>query len=189
MNNLGSPPWLAPLQVSLTAEYPDRPRIAVLATVDAGNRPRARSVILRRIDSDGALWIISNAHAGKNAQLRHIPFAELVLYLPTSRRQFRLAGAAQVIGGGQNCHDLRHRFWLDLSDAARAMFYWPTIGRPADPGEQVVSSMPAQTPMPDEFELIRIDPDHVEHLTTDKIPHLRTRWRQDNDWREEQINP
>jgi len=188
MNNPAMLPWLGIFQEALAAEYADRPRIVTLATVDAENHPRARTVILRQIDNDGSLWITSSGKAEKNAQVRNAPMAEVVAYLPTRRDQFRLAGAAKVIGLGDD-DTVREQFWQTLSDAARATFYWPTIGEPVQPGANPPAAIPATAPMPDHFEVIVIQPEVVEHLTTASIPHRRTRWRQANEWKYERINP
>jgi pyridoxamine 5'-phosphate oxidase len=180
--------WLPIFRDALDAEYGERPRIATLATVDAEHRPRARTVVVRRIDDDGALWIVSSAYSDKNAQLRQTPAAELVLYLPNAREQFRLFGPASVIGRGDD-EPARQAFWATLSDAARATFYWPIIGQPATNAAAVPAVLPASTPMPDHFELIRIAPAQVEHLTTANLPHRRTRYRQSAAWQPEPINP
>jgi PPOX class probable FMN-dependent enzyme len=181
-------PWIPILRESLDAEYADRPRIATLASVDAQHRPRARSVILRRIDdADGALWIVSSAHSEKNGQLRQTPAAALVLYLPVAREQFRLFGPAKIIRRGDD-EPARQAFWVSISDAARATFYWPTIGQPANHDSAIPAALPSTTPMPDHFELIRIDPVEAEHLATATLPHLRIRWRAENGWRPEPIN-
>ena len=181
-------PWLSILCASLDTEYADRPRIGTLATVDPTGQPRARTVILRQIDPDGALWIVSSAHSDKNAQLRQTPAAELVLYLPTSREQFRLFGQATVIGRRADDQS-REQFWTTLSDAARATFFWPTIGRPANNDAPVPAAMPASAAIPDHFELLRLNPTQVEHLATATLPHLRTRWRAETNWQAEPINP
>jgi PPOX class probable FMN-dependent enzyme len=180
------PPWLPILHDALDVEYADRPRIATLATIDLDRQPRARTVILRRIDDDGTLWIVSDGQSDKNAQLRHIPIAELVLYLPTSRQQFRLFGPCNVIGRGDD-EPLRQQFWPTLSDAARATFFWPPIDQPT--GGPLPSAVPATAPMPDRFELLRLRPDQVEHLVTTTIPHHRTRYRKATEWQPEPINP
>jgi PPOX class probable FMN-dependent enzyme len=180
-------PWLSILRDALDLEYADRPRIATLATIDI-DHPRARTVILRRIDDDGTLWIVSDAHSNKNAQLRRTPHAELVLYLPTSREQFRLFGHTKVIGRGDD-EPFRQQFWLTLTDVARASFFWPTIGKPYNECDPVATATPADTPMPDSFEPIAIHPEVVEHLTTADIPHRRTRWRKENAWQPQRINP
>lgn len=180
--------WLTVFRQSLQNEYADNPRIVTLASVDAKRRPRARSVILRRIDDNGALWITSNAFAAKNAQLREWPFAEITAYLPKNREQFRLSGAARVIGP-EDDDALRESFWKSISDAARATFFWPAIGQPARQEDPVPASIDAAVPMPPVFELIELQPDQVEHLATAAIPHRRTRWREELEWAQERINP
>jgi pyridoxamine 5'-phosphate oxidase len=181
-------PWLPILRSALEAEYADRPRIATLANIDFDRRPRARTVILRHIDDDGTLWIASDGNSDKNAHLRHNGDAELVLYLPTSREQFRLFGRCKLLGRGDD-ELSRQQFWQALSDAARAMFFWPTIGQPVSENRTVPTAIPAATPMPDNFELIALRPEQVEHLTTASIPHRRTRYRNITAWHPESINP
>jgi PPOX class probable FMN-dependent enzyme len=188
MNNPTALPWLSILRDALAGEFADRPRIVTLATVDAQNRPHARTVILRRIDDDGALWMISSAHADKNAQLRVTPFAEIVAYLPDRREQFRLAGSAQVIGERDDS-TVRRQFWQTLSDAGRATLYWPTIGERVQPGQETPGAIHESAVMPEHFELIVVHPEIVEHLTTAAIPHRRMRWRVDGGWKSEAINP
>lgn len=183
-----TPLWHDILQDALDLEHAGSPWIATLATVDETSRPRARTVILRRIDADGSAWIISSSHSDKNAHLRKAPSAELVLYLPKRREQFRILGICQINGAGNN-DTLRQKFWQSISDAARATFFWPTIGRPASGCEPVVSAIPGDTPMPESFEILILAPDQVEHLTTADLPHLRTRWRRETGWQGEAINP
>jgi pyridoxamine 5'-phosphate oxidase len=181
-------PWLPILRSALDAEYADRPRIATLATIDFDRQPRARTVILRRIDDDGTLWIASDAHSDKNAHLRNRDDAELVLYLPASREQFRIFGRCRIIGRGDD-EPVRLQFWQSLSDTARAMFLWPTIGQPVIENQTVPTAVPKTTPMPDNFELIALRPEQVQHLTTTSIPHRRTRYRRFSAWQPESINP
>ncbi len=181
-------PWLPILRSALDAEYAERPRIATLATIDFDRQPRARTVILRRIDADGTLWIASDGHSDKNAHLRHMSDAELVLYLPTSREQFRLFGRCRVIGRGDD-ESIRQQFWQALSDPARAMFFWPTIEQPVSENQTVPTAVPCTAPMPDNFELIALHPEQVEHLTTAGVPHHRTRYRRHAAWHPEPINP
>src|SRR3954469_9056592 len=92
-------PWLQLLRDALDLEFAEgRPRVATLATVGEDGRPRARNVVVRRIDDDAALHVVSDARSSKNAHLRKTPFAELVLWLPTRREQFRLAVRTQITG-------------------------------------------------------------------------------------------
>jgi pyridoxamine 5'-phosphate oxidase len=180
--------WLSLLRSALDAEYAGRPRIATLATIDLNRQPRARTIILRRIDDEGVLWMTSDQQSDKNAHLRHTPLAELVLYLPKRREQFRLFGPCHVIGRGDD-QPLRQQFWLTLSDAARATFFWPTIGQPVTPTPAPPQFIPATTPPPDNFELLALHPEQVEHLTTTPHPHRRTRYQANKHWHPEPINP
>lgn len=181
-------PWLPILRSVLDVEYADRPRIATLATIDFNRQPRARTIILRRIDDDGTLWIASDGNSDKNAHLRNMSDAELVLYLPTSREQFRVFGRCRIIGRGDD-EPVRQQFWQSLSDAARAMYLWPTIEQRVTANQTVPTAVPATMPMPDNFELIALRPEQVEHLATASIPHSRTRYRKFSAWSPESINP
>src|SRR5687768_13042385 len=123
------PSWLPLLTDALDLEYGPRPRIATLATVDDRHRPRARSIVLRQLDDDGALHLVSDARSPKNHHLRATPFAELVLWLPARREQFRLFGPTVVTPRPDNPQLIDH-FWTTLTDASRALFTWPAPGLP-----------------------------------------------------------
>lgn len=183
-----TPLWRDILRDALAVEYGTAPWIATLASVDLEGRPRARTVILRRVDEEGRAWVISSAQSDKNGQLRGLGFAELVVYLPGRREQFRLAGRVRVLGEAEG-DGRRGEMWASISDAARATFFWPTIGKPVSGCGPVVESVGASTPMPASFEMIVLSPDRVEHLTTARLPHVRTRWREETGWEAEGINP
>lgn len=183
-----TPPWRDILRDALDLEYGTAPWIATLASVDGEGRPRARTVILRRVDEEGRAWVISSAQSDKNGQLRGTAFAELVVYLPGRREQFRLAGRVRVLGEAEG-DGRRGEMWASISDAARAMFFWPTIGRPVSGCGPVAEAVEATAPMPASFEVILLSPDRVEHLTTAQLPHVRTRWREQTGWEAEGINP
>jgi pyridoxamine 5'-phosphate oxidase len=113
--------WLDELRAAMEAEKLTGRLIGTLATVDAGGLPRARSVVCRRVDEKGAVWVASDARSGKNEQLRQNPHAELVVWLPTPRLQFRVQGEIRLLdakAGG----DERAKLWRELSDTARALF-------------------------------------------------------------------
>src|SRR5688572_18385236 len=146
-----SPPWLQPLTDALDLEYPAQPRIATLATVDPSQRPHARSVVLRRINDEGTLTIVSDARSQKNAHLRVTPFAEVVLYLPTRREQFRLAGPVRLIAAADN-GPARQEAWTNLRDESRAHFTWPAPGHPRPACDATFPlQLPATHPIPESF--------------------------------------
>jgi PPOX class probable FMN-dependent enzyme len=177
------------LRDALDLEFPRSPRVATLATVDPHRRPRARNVLVRNITDDGILWIVSDGRSEKNQHLRTTPDAELVFWLPTSRQQFRLLCEAQVLG--KDAGDPRRaQAWLNLTDATRALFVWPTPGKPrGDCDVEFVQAVSALTPTPDSFELLVFEPDELDHLDLNPHPHCRIRYRLENAWQPEELNP
>jgi pyridoxamine 5'-phosphate oxidase len=165
--------WIDELRIALDDEYADRPVVGVLATVDR----------------DGAVWVGTDQRSFKNGQVRHTPFAELVFWLPSRREQFRLSGSVDVLCSTDD-DPRRLALWRSLSDATRAMFFWPPPGRPldADP-DAFPDSMPADVEPPDDFELLVLEPDRVDHLDLKPSPHRRRRWHAAGDWEEQVLNP
>jgi PPOX class probable FMN-dependent enzyme len=185
-----TPPWLPILRDALDLEFPpDRPRIAILATVDEHHHPRARSVILRQLDDDGALHLTSDARSAKNQHLLTTPFAELVLYLPQRREQFRLFGPTTLTTTADDPQLLSH-FWNNLSDQARATFTWPAPGHPWKGCDNAFErALPPTTPIPDSFTVITLRPTEVDRLQLSESPHHRTQWRATNGWQPTDLNP
>lgn len=177
--------WLPELRERLIVEFADRPRIATLATVDDGRRPRARSIVCRAIEDDGSVWMTSDSRSDKNKQLRENPFAELAIYFKGAREQFRLAGEMMVFADG----DQRHRAWHAQSDATRAMFFWDEPGAPVRAEFDAPKEVAASTPIPPTFELLILKPVRVEHLNLKPHPPQRRVWSLDRDWAVESINP
>jgi pyridoxamine 5'-phosphate oxidase len=179
-------PWLPPLLSSLDAECGPRPRIVALATVDERGRPRVRSVVCRRIEEDGTLWVASDARSAKNRHIRANPAVEVVFWLPAAREQFRLAGTASFLDD----HAARERVWRELSDESRALFAWPEPGEPAEQDASAFAEgIPAGDAIPESFEVLLVHPEEVERLELRPFPHRRTRWRQDEGWRATRVNP
>ena len=180
--------WLDELRAAMEAEKLTGRLIGTLATVDAGGLPRARSVVCRRVDEKGAVWVASDARSGKNEQLRQNPHAELVVWLPTPRLQFRVQGEIRLLdakAGG----DERAKLWRELSDTARALFFWPAPGAPRAEGDAFPPTVPADRAAPDTFEVLVLSPDQVDRLDLKPQPHVRRRWRRRDDWRGVDVNP
>jgi pyridoxamine 5'-phosphate oxidase len=183
------PPWLSILRGALDQEFGERPRAAVLATVDENHRPRARTIIVRRITDSGLIVFVSDARSRKNAQLRQTPAAELVFYLPTLRQQFRVFGWTAV-QDARTGPSLLNEMWLSLTDPARALFASPHPGEAIpESGATIPQSLPAAAPIPENFEVITLRPEEVERLELNYTPHHRTRWREATNWSPESINP
>ena len=176
--------WLESLRHGVEEEFGDRPRLVTLATATRGGSPRARMCVCRSIDDEGTHLFVSDARSEKNQQLRARQEAEVVHWLPGRRLQFRLRGAAAPAAG------IEHRVWAGLSDATRAMFFWPPPGSPRVEGAgafpQAVSS---DVEPPAAFEVIAFIPMEVERLDLNPHPHDRRRWAMARDWQEEWLNP
>ncbi len=178
--------WVDALRTALEAEFGKQARIAALATVDSSHRPHVRSVVCRHLHDDGSLWVTSDRRTDKNEQARAQPFGEIAFWLPSRREQFRLSGPLAVLSTG----DLRSQAWLALSDTARALFFWDEPGAPKLGDDlEAPGLVSSSVPIPDSFELLVLQPDLAEFLDLKTHPHRRLRWRVENRWTGEEINP
>ena len=167
---------------ALKEEYGDRPHTCTLATVDKNGAPRARSVVCRKVGADGSVWIVSDARSEKNEQLKALPQAEVVFWLPAIREQFRLLGSVKIIAGSSN-EPSRTELWRGLSDSSRALFYWPSPGaKRIDPPENFATGKDGATPPPQNFEVLIVRPRRVEQLQLAPHPHRRRRWMLAGNW-------
>src|SRR5829696_6010744 len=175
--------WVGELTRALGNEYgTDKPRVCTLATVDKGGLPRARSVVCRRVSADGAVWLASDARSEKNDQVKANPQAEVVFWLPTLREQFRVQGSVKVLGEPSR-DPARAELWRELSDEARALFFWPTPGaRKLDTPEAFMKTAGEERPPPPSFEVLIVRPRRVEHLQLKPHPHRRRRWMLAGNW-------
>jgi pyridoxamine 5'-phosphate oxidase len=174
--------WIGELTAALTREFGDKPHVATLATIDKTGAPRARTVICRRVGADGSVSIASDARSEKNEQLRAVAQAEVVFWLPAAREQYRILGSTRV-QGAVPADPARAEIWRSMSDAARALFAWPTPGaRRIDAPEAFPQAVPADAPVPANFELIVVRPRRVEHLQLSAHPHRRRRWMLAGKW-------
>lgn len=194
--------WVEELRAGFTAEFGTGPKVITLATVVAGF-PRVRTIVCRQVTDDGVLVVASDARSEKNAQLRQTPTAEACVWLATLRRQFRLRGRASVISatgpaewhtsaGAQRVVALREVLWAELSEAARAMFFWPNPGERRDPDASHFPPSVRTGLPPDTFELVTLFPDYVETLDLRTHPHRRRGWSYDlvsGGMNSEELNP
>jgi pyridoxamine 5'-phosphate oxidase len=66
----------------------------------------------------------------------------------------------------------------------RALWGWPELGAPFDAAEDFPAELADETPLPEHFQLLRIDLAQVELLELWVHPHQRRRWRRDYGWSE-----
>ena len=175
--------WIGELQSALAREFGDgKPHVATLATVDRGGSPRARTVVCRRVADEGTLYVASDARSEKNEHVKANPQAEVVFWLHTLREQYRVLGSARV-GGPTPNDQVRAELWRAMSDAARALFLWPSPGvRRVESAEAFPQAVPADAAVPSNFELIVVRPRRVEHLQLSVHPHRRRRWMLAGKW-------
>lgn len=182
--------WLDLLTRSLAAEYGQRPHICALAT--RAGHPRSvavRSIVCRAIRSDTTLLFASDARSEKNAALRDNPAAEVLFWMPTLKRQFRLAGIIRLLTHAHS-FETRDEVWRSMSDESRATFLWPSPGEPRNPDPGAFArSVPADAPVPANFEVLILHPRVVESVDLCTHPHTRWQWIADESWARADLNP
>lgn len=198
--------WVEELRAGFTEEFGTGPKVVTLATATDIGSPRVRTVVCRDVTDDGMLLVASDRRSEKNGEARHRPPAEVCVWLPTPRRQFRIQGMVSVLSASgvvkwhgyeredqvDRIRGFRDRVWTELSESARALFFWPHPGRP-------IVRDPAQFPQavrtglpPDNFEVLCLSTNGVELLDLRPHPHRRREWSRDRDtpnWDVFDLNP
>jgi PPOX class probable FMN-dependent enzyme len=183
------PEWVSELREALSVGLGNEPWIATLATVDRVGHPHARCVVVRRIDDDGTMTLVTDARSGKACQARHVPIVQLVTWLPGLRTQYRITARADLISPTDS-DPIRLQLWTSLSDETRATFFWPPPGRlreSASEGFPLAVTSDVEPPL--EFEVMRLEPERVDRLMLNTLPHTRTEWFADGVWQSRALNP
>jgi pyridoxamine 5'-phosphate oxidase len=166
-----------------------------LATVREDGRPANRTVVFRGfLPNSDQLITISDHRSSKISQIQHNAWAEICWYFPETREQFRLSGSLSLV----DQHDtnpqrqqIYNQTWQNLSDSARAQFYWPPPSQPYDPTVGIEEPPQDQNRPAESFLLILLDPTEVDHLDLRLQPHSRHRHWCDSEqqWYSNPINP
>ena len=108
----------------------------------------------------------------------------------TAERIFADLADAQTINADRE-GNWKAPLWQALSDASRAMYFWPSPGaRRNDPPESFAKEVAAGTPPPANFEALVVRPRRVEHLQLGPHPHRRRRWMLAGHWSAaSEVNP
>ena len=165
-----------------------------LATVDANNTPRCRTVVFRGFAPDGRLKIITDKRSAKVKESRRV---EVCWWFSQSSEQYRFAGDITYIGQDGSDDDVaqRKQQWGNLSDKAREQFFW--AHPPAETFDAAPEAVPAGgrdaegkvLPAPDVFLLGLVAPDAVDYLRlTDNFRQLDRRGA-DGAWDCARVNP
>lgn len=183
------PPWRPLLRAACHREgRSPLGRWLQLATVAADGTPRLRTLVFRGWAGPGVLDLLTDGRSAKTTELLGQPAVELCWLLPRARSQFRLRGAVITLAPEVE-HQERQRHWHNLTPGGRALWGWPPPGAALDDLAPFPTELADDTPMPETFVLLRIALFQVELLELTGQPHSRRRWRADQDWQEERLNP
>ncbi|SBO43429.1 pyridoxamine 5'-phosphate oxidase family protein [Cyanobium sp. NIES-981] len=183
------PPWRPLLKGARQREgRSPAARWLQLATVAADGTPRLRTLVFRGWADGASLDLLTDGRSAKAAELRHQPGVELCWLLSRARCQFRLRGRLLALPPDLEMGE-RQRHWRGLSPGGRALWGWPAPGAPLEAGAPFPADLADDVPMPEHFQLLRIGIGQVELLELVGHPHRRRRWRREEGWREEILNP
>jgi len=183
------PPWRALLRGAREREgRAPQARWLQLASVAADGTPRVRTLVFRGWAGAASLDLLTDGRSAKPAELTLQPATELCWLLPRARAQFRLRGQLEELPAELELQE-RQRHWQALTPGGRALWGWPSPGEPFSTEAPFPSELPAEAPLPEHFQLLRIGLSQVELLELTGHPHRRRRWRSETQWSEESLNP
>ena len=169
-------------------------RYAQLATVQT-NRPANRTVVFRGfLEDSNTLKFVTDRRSQKVGEIADNPWGALCWYFPKTREQFRISGKLMVVTTTEEDSDLLHlreMAWLALSEGARSQFAWPHPGQPKSESEKVSQESIAPTTPLEDFCLLLLPPQEVDHLELKGQPHQRCSYtlEADDTWKQQTLNP
>jgi pyridoxamine 5'-phosphate oxidase len=170
------------------------PHAFTLSTTGAQERPNARVVILKGLESDGRWPFATSAASQKATEIEQIPWAAATFYWREVGRQVRVRGRVAQASAEDSARD-----FLARSEAARAEAMHghqsEVLDDPADldaaieEGQARIAADP-QT-VAETWTLYHLIPDEVEFWQADRDRrHTRLRYRlTDGTWSKEQLWP
>ena len=171
-------------------------RYLQLATVNPQGLPTNRTVVFRGfLDNSNQLQIITDLRSEKVTHIQHQPWGEICWYFTKTREQFRIAGNLTLVKSNFAEFSLlqqRKQVWQKLSDSARAQFAWacPKESRIREQ-EKFISALPSDTEPLENFCLLLLNPQTVDHLELKGEPQNRTLYIQEPEqvWSIQEVNP
>ncbi len=150
------PPWRPLLRAAREREGRSPAALWLqLATVSPDGTPRVRTLVFRGWVDCVALDVLTDGRSAKPAELRQQPAVELCWLLPKARCQFRLRGEFLPLPAAQELEERQHH-WRRLTPAARALWGWSEPGEPLDAATAFPAELADDTPLPEQFQLLRI---------------------------------
>lgn len=150
-----------------------------LSTITVDNRPKSRTIMLRRADyNEATITFSTDIRSGKIKEITCNPYVSLVGYDRTTTTQIRIEGKAEI---DKNESD-RQKIWNNNNHSLRRLF--TSLQKPGseidDPNEMdygINEGALIETP-PNNFAIISIRVEMIEWLDLDKTPHQRLKFRQ-----------
>jgi pyridoxamine 5'-phosphate oxidase len=156
-----------------------------LATADADGRPSVRTIVLRDLADDFAVF--TGATSPKARDLARRPACELVTWFPSLQRQWRLEARAEPLA-----RDRLEAHWVRRPRAGKLLDHLHAAGRPQSgpaPDEATLAAELAaldarlgdDPPMPESAAAFLLHVHAVERLqlTGEEALHRRGRWTRD----------
>ena len=182
--------WQSALKEALRKNKRDaHNRYLQLATVREDGSPANRTVVFRGFtENSSQLCMVTDLRSEKLAEIALQPMGEACWYFTNTREQFRLRGELTADGASDSVQ--RRATWGNLSDAAKAQFFWPEPGAPlTSTPSDVPAPEPPDTP-PNDFVLLLLAAAEVDHLRLRGTPQTRFRSRLvDGLWQATAVNP
>ena len=171
---------------------PNDPNAMALATVDADGLPNNRMVLLKEIETD-AIVFYTNYQSKKGRELSATPKAAVVLHWKSLRRQIRLRGDIERVGGQQADRYFESRSPLSRIGARASQQSTVIESRAVLEGqvEQVRQEFGEAPPRPDFWGGFRLRPIEIEFWADGEGRlHDRFRWsKQDETWQIDRLSP
>lgn len=205
------PPWRAPLAAAIAACTGPLPSVGALATITPAGTPAVRSVNVRGWPAPATYTFVSDGRSAKAEELCAAAATELCLHYPDTREQYRLSGAAVVLGppprdrgeegeggGGDDppADSTRAKAWRDLSSGAREWYFWGPPGSPLGAGrpsaDKAQAGVDSDVP-PDSFVVVEVEVVRAERLQLGVTPFVRTVYEAgagaEGGWSAVEVNP
>jgi pyridoxamine 5'-phosphate oxidase len=190
-------PWRSPLSraLHLNRSQPHS-RYFQLATVNKEGFPTNRTVVFRGfLENRDCLKIISDSRSDKIEHIQDRPWGEICWYFTKTREQFRLFGNLIVVNQDNPDRFLlrsRQETWQNVSDSARQQFTWfhPKQTK-TENKEAFISTQPSKEEPLDNFYLLLLEPQRVDHLELRGEPQNRSLYVCEDSkiWSMRSVNP
>jgi len=164
--------------------------LCMLATVNARGEAEQRTLVLRDLDDQLALFF--SATAPKWQELKNQQICSVAIYLPTTQVQYRLRAQWEPIAP-----ELVRNSWTLRPDIPKKLDWLYQIHPQSSPVErselvdQLTGDLPTPDAAPDTAMGIYLNPINVERLELSAGVHQRERWERgtDGDWQRFDLVP